>query len=80
MKHCGKRWEKCLDNQKVVFTGCKIGCNKYKLLIINIKSGERGIRTPATRIRRKTDFESVPFNRSGISPFLFAKLKLNTGL
>ena len=34
-----------------------------------IFSGEGGIRTPVTLIRRKTDFESVPFNHSGTSPF-----------
>ncbi len=30
--------------------------------------GEGGIRTPVTLMRRKTDFESVPINRSGTSP------------
>ena len=40
------------------------------LRILAAKSGgERGIRTPGPVLSRTTDFESAPFNRSGISPY-----------
>jgi hypothetical protein len=38
-----------------------------------LKSGERGIRTLGT-VTRTTVFETVPFDRSGISPFQGRKL------